>query len=292
MDRKAYEFKDSVVVITGGSSGIGRQVGRDLVARRARVALCGIDASAVEDAARELVGMGGEVEAVVCDVRDEAQVERFAASVIERWGQVDVLVNNAGYAVYRPLEESSVGELIDIVDVNLCGAIRCIKAFLPAMKARRSGRIVNVSSIGGALIVTPNAAYCAAKHGLVALSKAIRYELAPFNIGVNVVCPDHVITNFHNHKTFLRRDQFRKKDVARKLGGRGLTVEDISRQLLRAVEQDRAVTYVPRRLRFVVWALQALAPVAQPLWDVVMRKRVRQLYEAIERENHAHTAAG
>lgn len=287
MSQKAFRFADSVVVITGGSSGIGRQVARDLVARGSRVALCGIDASAVEDTGRELTALGGEVEAVVCDVRDDEQVERFAARVIGRWGPPDVLINNAGYAVYRPFEESSVSELIDIVDVNLAGAIRCTKAFLPAMKKRRSGHIVNVSSIGGALIVTPNAAYCAAKHGLVALSKAIRYELAPFNISVNVVCPDHVVTNFHNHPTFRRRDRFRGGDVARKLGGR-LTLEEMSKQLLMAIARDRAVTYVPRRLGLLVWALQGLAPLTQPMWDRVIRRRVRQLYSAIEMENRAH----
>jgi short-subunit dehydrogenase len=161
--------------------------------------------------------------------------------------------------------------------------MRCAKAFLPSMIAHRSGRIVNIASIGGAAIITPNAAYCAAKHGMIAWTKAIRYELAHFNVSVNVVCPDHVQTSFQDHPTFKRREVYRGKDTARKWG-RSLTVEDVSREILDAIRHDRAVTYVPRWQGLVVWALNALPFITAPIWDRIMQKRIVQLYEQIEAE--------
>src|SRR5260370_26385916 len=124
---------------------------------------------------------------------------------------VEVLIKNAGYDGYRPCEESSAAEVLDILDVNLGGAMRFAKACLPAMIRQRSGRIVNIASVAGGLIITPNAVYCAAKTGMVAWSKALRHEVARFNVAVNVVLPGLTATQFHNHPTFRRRDIYRKK---------------------------------------------------------------------------------
>ena len=88
---------------------------------------------------------GRQVHAFCCDVRDSSQVDRLAEYVEQTCGPADILINNAGYAVYRPFEESTVDEVLDILDVNLGGAMRCAKVFLPGMIARRSGRIVNVA---------------------------------------------------------------------------------------------------------------------------------------------------
>jgi short-subunit dehydrogenase len=264
-------FQNKVVVITGGSSGIGKQVARDLLYRRAQVVI----SSDIPDnltAAKTELG----VDARECDVRDAAQVRHLADYVLERYGRIDILINNAGYAVYRPFEESSLEEVLDIVDVNLSGAMRCAKAFLPSMMAQRSGRIVNISSVGGETIITPNAAYCAAKHGMVAWSKAIRYELAHFGISVNVVCPGHTKTNFHDHPTFRRRNPYRKKS------GKSLTVEKVSAAILNAINTDRVVTFVPRWQGLIAWALNALPFMAVPVWDRLMRRRIAQLYEQIE----------
>jgi short-subunit dehydrogenase len=214
-------------------------------------------------------------------------VRQLADYVLTRYKQIDILINNAGYAVYRPFEESSLNEVLDIVDVNLCGAMRCAHAFLPSMIARRSGRIVNVASIGGLSIITPNAAYCAAKAGMVAWTKAIRYELAHFGIGVNVVCPDHVKTKFQDHPTFRRREVYRGNDIHRRGRVHSLAVEDVSKGILDAIRKDRAVTYIPWWQELVVWALNALPFVTTPIWDRIMQKRIVQLYEQIELERQS-----
>lgn len=271
-------FTEKVVVITGGSSGIGKQVAGDLLRRGAYVIICSTEQTMLEEAHTELQLISHRIDSFVCDVQSTEQVFRLSQYVLERYRHIDILINNVGYAVYRPFEESSIEEIFDIVDINLFGAMRCAKVFLPNMIARRCGRIVNISSVGGEMIITPNAAYCAAKHGMVAWTKAIRYELAYYNISVNVVCPDYVRTNFQNHPTFRRRDVYRGKRV------RSLTVKAISEKILDAIRRDRIVTFVPSWTRLIVWALNALPFITGPAWDRIMKKRVFQLYEQIEVE--------
>jgi short-subunit dehydrogenase len=271
-------FSSQVIVITGGSSGIGKQLAHDFLTRGAQVVIVSDDTAKLDRAYRELQAVSSGIEAVACDVRNQPQVQSMVNSVLSRYGHVDILINNAGYAVYRPFEESTVEEVTDILDVNLSGAMRCAHMFLPSMISRRSGRIVNVSSIGGEVIITPNAAYCAAKHGMVAWSKAIRYELAPFGISVNVVCPGHTKTNFHDHPSFRRRDRYRGKN------SRSLAVESVSAAVFDAIERDSIVAYVPKRLSLVVWALNGFPFVTQRLWDRIAQRRVEQLYEEINSE--------
>jgi short-subunit dehydrogenase len=203
--------------------------------------------------------------------------------VEQRYGHVDLLVNNAGYTVYRPFEESAVSEILDILDVNLAGAMRCARAFLPGMIARRDGRILNVSSVAGYFAVTPNATYCAAKHGLVGWTKALNYELDRFNVWVGVLCPDHVKTGFQDHPTFQRREPYRTRPER-------LTVEEVSAAALDAIERRRTVTFVPRRAGLVAWAMRVLPGLAEPMWRRLMLRRVEQLYDEMARESTGPSA--
>ncbi len=271
-------LRDRVVVITGGSSGIGKQTARRLLERGATVVIASHDASRLEQARADLHGVSSTVEAVAFDVRKSDDVERAVQQILDRHGRVDILINNAGYAVYRPFEESDLAEIVDLVDVNLTGAMRVTRAVLPAMIARRSGRIVNVASIGGETIITPNAVYCAAKHGLVAWTKALRYEVAHFGLSANVVCPGFTVTHFHDHPTFRRRDPYRRA------GRKAMDADAVARGILAAIEYDRVVTYVPRWQGLVAWALAALPLATMPVWNHVARRRVAQLYEQIDAE--------
>lgn len=271
-------FSGKVILVTGGTSGIGKQVAIDLSRLGATVTVCGQQQASVEQSRLEFLQSGLPIDAQVCDIRVMAQVKQIVEYVAQQHGPVDVLVNNAGYAVYRPFEESSTDEILDLLDVNLAGAMRCAKALLPAMIARRSGRIVNIASIGGETIITPNAVYCAAKHGMVAWTKAIRYELTPFQVKVNVVCPGHTKTNFHDHPTFGRRNLYRRKSQ------KSMTVERVSAAVLRAIRQDRLVSFVPWWQGWIAWALNALPMLTMPAWDWLAGRRIAQLYQQIERE--------
>ena len=268
-----------MILVTGGSNGIGKQIAIEMLIQDASVIICSTQPSDLEKTKYECAVFGLGVEAILCDVRDNNQVNKLADRVLSKYGHVDILINNAGYATYRSFEESSLHEILDLVDVNLCGAMRCTKIFLPSMISRRSGRIVNISSIGGETIITPNATYCAAKHGMVAWTKAIRYELAHFNIKANVICPGHTKTNFHDHSTFRRRDPYRKN------AARSLSVKDVSTKVIKAIRKDCVVTYVPAWYGLVVWALNAIPFVALPVWNKIAHQRVVELYEQIELEH-------
>ena len=169
-----------VAVVTGASRGIGRAVAAALVEAGARVAGC----------ARHAAGA-----VVACDVARADDVARFAEDVLRRLGPPDVLVNNAGVAARGRLEATSLETWDAVLGSNLTGSFLVTRAFLPAMRARRSGRIVNVASISGRQGTAELTAYCAAKHGVVGLTRALAEELRGDGIAVNAVCPGSVDTD-------------------------------------------------------------------------------------------------
>jgi NAD(P)-dependent dehydrogenase (short-subunit alcohol dehydrogenase family) len=181
-------LKGKHAVVTGASRGIGLAIARKLLAEGARVTLMARDAAALEAAAAEL---GGEVAWQVVDVADQASVEEAFA----RAGAADILVNNAGQAASSPFLKTDAALWQRMLDVNLTGAYHCIQAALPGMLDAGWGRIVNVASTAGLTGYRYVAAYCAAKHGLVGLTRALALELAMKGITVNAVCPGYTETD-------------------------------------------------------------------------------------------------
>jgi uncharacterized protein len=279
--RSPGRLAGSTVLITGGSSGIGKQLALDMARQGARVAIVALDERRLHEAEAELRGVTAEVFAVPGDVTRQDDVDRLAVAVRERLGEVDVLVNNAGFAVYRTFEETDIEELCRLADVNLIGAIRCTRAFLPGMVARRRGHIVNMSSLAGRIPITPNAVYGASKHGLVALSDALRYELHDMNVRVHVICPGRVETPFFDHETFRTRTPRAETRYT-------VTVEQISRATLRAIETGRFMTYVPWTLGVVAWSVNALPWLTRPLLGRLMVARVRSYYGDRRRDREPH----
>jgi NAD(P)-dependent dehydrogenase (short-subunit alcohol dehydrogenase family) len=175
-------------VVTGASRGIGLAVARGLLEHGARVTLMARSAEALDAAAR---GLGGGVAWQTVDVTDPASVEQAFALA----GAVDILVNNAGQAVASPFLRTDAASWQRMLDVNLSGAYHCIQAALPGMLDAGWGRIVNVASTAGLTGYRYVAAYCAAKHGLVGLTRALALELAAKGITVNAVCPGYTDTD-------------------------------------------------------------------------------------------------
>ena len=166
-------------VVTGVSRGIGRAIAAALGGAGARVAGC---------------ARNGTGDVFACDVGRPDQVARFADDVLRRFGPPDVLVNNAGVAARARLEETTPEIWDAVLDSNLKGTFLVTRAFLPAMRARRRGRIVNVASISGRQGTAQLSAYCAAKHGVVGLTRALAEEVRDDGIAVNAVCPGSVDT--------------------------------------------------------------------------------------------------
>lgn len=175
-------------VVTGASRGIGLAIARSLLARGARVTLMARDAAGLDAAAREL---GGGVAWQTVDVTDAASVAQAFALA----GTVDILVNNAGQAASSPFMRTDAATWQRMLDANLTGAYHCIQAALPSMLAAGWGRIVNVASTAGLTGYRYVAAYCAAKHGLVGLTRALALELAAKGVTVNAVCPGYTETD-------------------------------------------------------------------------------------------------
>jgi NAD(P)-dependent dehydrogenase (short-subunit alcohol dehydrogenase family) len=177
-------------VVTGASRGIGLAIARALLAQGARVTLIARDAAALEAAAAE-IGGGSGVAWQTLDVTDPAGV----AEAFARAGAADILVNNAGQAASSPFMRQDAAMWQRMLDVNLTGAYHCIQAVLPTMLDAGWGRIVNVASTAGLTGYRYVAAYCAAKHGLVGLTRALALELAAKGITVNAVCPGYTETD-------------------------------------------------------------------------------------------------
>ena len=178
-----------VAVVTGANSGIGRATAIHLAARGHDV----YGTVRSKDRATKLAAMsaerGVEVQLVELDVADDASVRRGFDEILERAGHVDVLVNNAGVAGNGVTEETTSADYLDVMNVNLCGVVRCTQAVLPQMRQRRSGAIVNITSIAGRVAALAQSPYVASKWALEGLSEGLAQEVAPFGIRVVIIEP-------------------------------------------------------------------------------------------------------
>lgn len=180
-------------VVTGGGSGIGAAIARALVDAGARVTLVGRDAAKL-DAQRQELGASHAIHCAAADVTDPSSVQAAFASAREALGPVDILVNNAGQAQAAPFAKTDLGLWQRMLDVNLTGTFLCTQAALPAMIERGFGRIVNVASTAGQIGYPYVAAYCAAKHGVIGMTRALALETATTGVTVNAVCPGYTET--------------------------------------------------------------------------------------------------
>jgi NAD(P)-dependent dehydrogenase (short-subunit alcohol dehydrogenase family) len=184
-----------VALVTGGSRGIGFATARALLGRGMRVAITGRDRKALDSAARELVA-GDRLLAVAADVGRLEDVERSVAAVVDKWGRLDVLVNNAGIGGFANVADMPPEMWRSVIDTNLTGVYYCCHAAIPHLRRAGGGWIINISSLAGKNAFAGGAAYCASKSALNAFSEALMQEVRYDGIKVSYVMPGSVATGF------------------------------------------------------------------------------------------------
>ena len=187
-------FVNRAAVVTGGASGIGREVAQALAGRGAAVAVADINRDGAEQVAQALASAGARAEAIACDVSRPEQAEAMIARAVKTFGAVDILVHSAGVGVERSLLDTTPEEWRRIIDIDLSGTFYCCQAAARHMVERGYGRIVTLASTAGVRGGTGRAAYGAAKGGVIALTKVMAVELAPFGITVNALAPGAIET--------------------------------------------------------------------------------------------------
>jgi NAD(P)-dependent dehydrogenase (short-subunit alcohol dehydrogenase family) len=194
-----------VALVTGGGRGIGRAAATALAARNAAVGVLARTREEIEAVAQAIRAGGGRALPVVCDVRLEEQVAAAFDAVERELGPVDIVVNNAGELLLKPLAETGLDEWRSVLEVNLTGAFIVAREAMRRM-SRRPGRIINVGSLAGRRGYPEQGAYCASKHGLVGLTKVMAIEGQPLGIRVHLVSPGGVLTDLSAGLRAARKD--------------------------------------------------------------------------------------
>src|SRR6184192_1040750 len=244
------DYQGTGGIVTGASSGIGAQLARDLAARGMRVALLARRADRLAALADEIRRGGGEAMAVPCDVAERASIEGAVASVLERFGSVDLLVNDAGYGRHVLFKDHDAADIERMMRTNYLGMVWATKAVLPAMRARRRGWIVNISSVAGKLGQPDEAAYSASKFAVAGLSEGLSYELAPLGIHVLTVYPALVRTEMFTPEVLARMPERSMSFVEPAV---------LSRDVLHALARGRHEVTVPRWVA-IAYVMRVLLP--------------------------------
>src|SRR6266545_4043845 len=197
-----YPLYDKVVLITGGSRGLGLILARQICARGGNVALFARDPDELGRAKADLVPRGGKVLTIECDLLDAGQIQSAVRQVIDRFGKIDILINNAGIIEVGPVEHMTPEDFERAMRLHFWAPFELISQIVPEMRIWSGGRIVNISSIGGKVAVPHLAPYSASKFALTGFSDAIRAELARDNIHVTTVAPGMMRTGSHVNAKF------------------------------------------------------------------------------------------
>jgi short-subunit dehydrogenase len=259
-------LSEKVVVITGASMGIGEAIAKLFSDRGASIVFSSRELARAE-AARARVGRPQQSLAVACDVCEPAQISALLRATLERFGRVDVWVNNAGFGLVDSIEHMDRQAYRRMFETNLFGAIEAMQQVIPVMKRQGSGRIINISSVAGYIAIPYMGAYGATKRALNAISRAARLELEGTGVSVINICPGYVRTGFGENA--VRGAEGMR--ITPKLQ-HGITAERVAQAVLRAYHCDITETVVPWHNRIAI-GLAFLAPFVV---DFALREMVKR----------------
>ncbi len=239
---RRYDVRGRVVLITGGSRGLGLVLARELARQGARLAISARDVEDLERARDELEARGAAVLAVPCDVTDQALVAEMVRAVRDHFGRIDVLINNAGIIEVGPMEVMTIEDYEDAMKTHFWAPLYTTQAVLQEMRRRGEGRIVNIASVGGKISIPHLLPYCASKFALVGFSEGLRAELAKDGIIVTTVCPGLMRTGSPRNATFKgqHRAEYAWFAISDSLPVTSMAAERAARQIIDAFKRGDA----------------------------------------------------
>jgi short-subunit dehydrogenase len=270
-----YDFRNKHVVITGGSRGLGLVMARQFADAGARLSICSRDPNELTRALGDIAERGARVVAVECDVTSRERVREFLAVARQRNGPVDVLVNNAGIIRVGPVEEMREADFEYSLQTHFWAALYTTLEVVPEMKARHTGRIVNIASIGGKIAVPHLLPYTAGKFALVGLSQGLRTELAQHGIVVTTVCPGLMRTGSHLNAEFKghHEDEYAWFALGNATPGLSMSAECAARKIISACAHGDADVVLGLPAKLAV-AAQGLFPNAMAAILEMVNQRV------------------
>ena len=233
------KLQGKVAVITGASMGIGEEIARLFAKEGARLVLCSRDLGRTE-AARQRIGAGENAVSIACDVSKRDQVQALLRSALEKFGRIDIWVNNAGFGLNDSLASVDIAQARQLFDTNLFGVMECMQAVIPVMKQQGGGDIVNVSSVSGHIPTPYMSVYAASKHALNAVSMSARMELRKHNINVLIVSPGYIATDFA--KNMLKGSNSQRVSASVKYA---VTADVVAKATLRGILKRKREVVVP-----------------------------------------------
>lgn len=222
-----------VAVVTGASSGIGRATALALASAGVKVAAGARRTDRLEELQREASAAGGQMMCRKLDVADKKSCDELASAVVEEWGSIDILVNNAGLMPLSFVKNLKVDEWDRMIDVNVKGVLYCTAAVLPHMTAKKSGHIINVSSVAGRIVFPAGSVYCATKHAVTAFSEGLRQELSARS-GIRVTCIEPGVVSTELTDTITDESLAQFVENSKKM--ESLSAADIASAIMYAVE--------------------------------------------------------
>ena len=249
------DFAGKVVVITGAAGGLGRALAGAFAGAGARIAALDRDAAGVEALAAEQRADGRQALGLACDVTDAAACTRAMGEVMRSWGQIDVLINNAGISHRSAYRRTDPAVIRQVMEVNFFGSVHCTRAALDALLASR-GLVIVISSVAGFAPLIARTGYAAAKHALHGFFDSLRTELADDGVGVLMVCPSFIATGIDRNA--LGGDGAPARHAQQIVGVRALA-DDVAAEILHAARSGRQLL-LPGRMAKLAWWVSRLAP--------------------------------
>jgi hypothetical protein len=259
------DFKNKVVLITGASSGIGKQTAIEFAKLGSNIILVARRKNKLEQVENELKQFKVNTLVCTCDVSKKDQVEKLSQIILQKFNSIDILVNNAGFAIYGSVSDLSIDEIESQMETNYFGMIYCVKNFLPLMLEKKSGHIVNVASVAASFGLPGIASYCASKFAMLGFSEGLKHELVGTGVGITVVSPIMVKTNFFDHPSFEKMPKYSPTSLDSKT---------VAKAIVKAANSSRLEIITPSIVRSVVWLKHTFPYFINPILGKSFKKQL------------------